>query len=56
MAQSHIMPGTNCQTVGCNTSRKHKRTNNFKIPEAKSGVQEHINWKEEQMNIEIYGS
>ena len=39
------MPKTNCQTAGCNTSRKHTQISNFKIPKAKSGKLEHKNGK-----------
>ena len=39
------MLGTNCQTAGCNTSRKHTRIRIFKVPKAKSGMPEHKNRK-----------
>ena len=29
---------------------KHKAISIFKIPRAKSGILEHINWREEHMN------
>ena len=32
LAQSHIMPGANCYTAGCNTSSKHEGISIFKIP------------------------
>ena len=45
LAESHVMPRTNCQTAGCNAFRKQTRIIIFKIPEAKSGILEHENGK-----------
>ena len=42
---SQILPGTNCQTAGCNTPRKHTRISIFKIPKVKSRIPEHRNGK-----------
>lgn len=36
LTESHIMPRANFATLGCNTLRKHKGINIFKIPKAKS--------------------
>ena len=46
----NIMPGANCSIAGCNTSGKHKGIGIFKIPKAKSGVPEHIKWREDLIN------
>ena len=46
LAESYIMPGTNQQTPGCNTSRKHTRIIIFKTFKSKSGIAEHKNEKE----------
>ena len=45
LAESHIIPGTNCYTADCNMSRKHTQISIFKIPYAKSGTPEHKNGK-----------
>ena len=37
------MPGTHCQTAGCNASTKHTQISIFKIPKAKSGIPKHKN-------------
>ena len=42
-AESHVMPGTNCLTAGCNKSRKHTWISIFKIPKAKPGIPENKN-------------
>ena len=39
------MPGTNQETLGCDTSRKHTRISIFKTPKSKSGIAEHKNEK-----------
>ena len=41
--ESHIIPGTNQWTAGCNTSPKHTQNSVFKVPKAKSGIPEHKN-------------
>ena len=40
-----------CWQTGCNAYLKHKIIILFKIAKAKSGIPEHIKWKEEHMNI-----
>ena len=45
LAESHIMPGTNQQSTGCNALGKHTQISTFKIPKAKPGMPEHINGK-----------
>ena len=45
------MLGTNCWTTAFNTLRKHQGISIFKIPKAKSGIPEHIKWKERHLTI-----
>ena len=48
LAESHVMPGTNQQTPGCDTSRKHTQINIFKTPKSKSEIAEHKNEKKKK--------
>ena len=45
------MPGTYCLTADCNISPKKTGISILKISKAKSGIPEHLKWREEHMNI-----